>query len=152
MRKNFYRSYRSLLVMAIVSVFAAVNFAQDTKTEVVRNWDGTYSVIEYPIGKEVNVTLLPGSMVPGAKGMARVMRSADGSKVYVDVSGVPADTKTFYAYAIDPSGVPSFLGARNFRERCSERRIFDPDESIHGVTFAQRCSYYRRSNFNGLLE
>lgn len=123
MRKNF---YKSLLVMAVVSVFVAVTLAQDTKTEVVRNWDGSYSVIEYPVGKEVSVTLLPGSMVPGAKGMARVMRSSDGSKVYVDVSGVPADTKTYYAYAVDASGVPSLLGPVTFENGIAKSEFSTP--------------------------
>ena len=65
-------------------------FAQDTKTTVVQNADGSYSVIEYPVGKEVTINLTP--TVTGSTGVARVMRAADGTKVWVDLSGVPAST------------------------------------------------------------
>jgi len=115
--KNILKISGGLILSIAFSSFAA---AQDTtpktttttttkKTEVVQNADGSYTVIEYPVGKEVTVELTPLSMA-GAKGMARVMRMADGTKVYVDLSGVSADAKSFYAYAVDPSGVPTFLG------------------------------------------
>jgi len=115
--KNILKFSGGLILSIAFSSFAA---AQDTtpkttttttttKTEVVQNADGSYTVIEYPVGKEVTVELTPLSMA-GAKGMARVMRMADGTKVYVDVSGVSGDAKSFYAYAVDPSGVPTFLG------------------------------------------
>lgn len=80
------------------------------KTEVVKNPDGTYTVIEYPVGKEVVVNLLPGTTLSGAKGSSRVLRGPDGTKVYVDLSGVPGDTSSYYAYAVDPAGTPTYLG------------------------------------------
>ena len=83
-------------------------FAQDTKTTVVQNADGSYSVIEYPVGKEVTINLTP--TVTGSTGVARVMRAADGTKVWVDLSGVPASTTSMYAYAVDPTGTPTLLG------------------------------------------
>ncbi|HUR99299.1 MAG TPA: hypothetical protein VMZ26_14635 [Pyrinomonadaceae bacterium] len=85
-------------------------FAQDTKTQVVQNPDGSYSVIEYPVGKEVTISLTPVTTVTGSTGVARVMRSGDGTKVWVDLSGVPASTSSMYAYAVDPSGMPTLLG------------------------------------------
>jgi hypothetical protein len=94
--------------MVIAAATAAV--AQDTKTAVVQNPDGSYTVIEYPVGKEVIVNLTPGTTVAGAKGVARVMRSADGTTVHLDLSGVPATTTSYYAYAVDPAGVPTLLG------------------------------------------
>ncbi len=104
--------------LLLTAVFSTGAFAQDstqtttttlTKTEVVQNADGSYSVIEYPVGKEVTVDLTPLSM-SGAKGLARVMRMSDGTKVYVDLNGVTGEAKSFYAYAIDPSGAPTLLG------------------------------------------
>ncbi len=80
-----------------------------TQTAVVQNPDGTYTVVEYPVGKEVTVQLTPNNLA-GANGSARVMRTADGTKIYMDLSGVPAETKSYYAYAVDPSGVPTLLG------------------------------------------
>lgn len=104
-----------LLISAILSLFSVATFGQETvtvtkKTEVVKNPDGTYTVIEYPVDKEVTVNLLPSATIGGAKGVARVMRSADGTKVWLDVTGAPADAKTYYAYAVDPSGSPTLLG------------------------------------------
>lgn len=84
--------------------------AQVTKKEVVQNPDGSYTVIEYPVGKEVKVILNPMTTVTGSTGFARVMRAADGTKVWFDLSGVPATTTSMYAYAIDPAGVPTLLG------------------------------------------
>ncbi len=102
----------ALSAMFILAVGTAV-LAQDkviTKKEVVVNPDGSYTVIEYPIGKEVTVNLLPSATVPGGKGIARVIRAADGTKVYFDLSGLPAEASSYYAYAVDPAGVPTLLG------------------------------------------
>lgn len=81
-----------------------------TKTEVVQNPDGSYTVIEYPVGKEVRVGLSPITTVTGSTGTARIMRAADGTKVWVDLAGVPSTTTSIYAYAVDPSGTPTLLG------------------------------------------
>jgi len=81
-----------------------------TKTEVVQHADGSYSVIEYPVGKEVMVNLTPNGTLVGSKGMAHVMRTADGTKVIVDLNGVTGDMSNVYAYAVDPSGATTLLG------------------------------------------
>jgi len=81
-----------------------------TKRDVVTNPDGSYTVIEYPVGKEVTVNLTPGSNLAGARGMARVMRSADGTTVHVDLNGVSGDTSSVYVYSVDPSGTLTLLG------------------------------------------
>lgn len=80
-----------------------------TRTEVIQNADGTYTVIEYPVGKEVMVELTPNNL-QGAKGLAKVMRTADGTTVAVDLSGLPADAKSYYVYAVDPAGTTTLLG------------------------------------------
>ena len=92
----------------------AVNAQDTTAKQVVVNSDGSYSVIEYPVDKEVMVTLLPGTAVAGSKGSARIVRSADGTKVYLDVSGAPMTASNYYVYAVDPSGTPSMLGPLAF--------------------------------------
>lgn len=84
--------------------------AQDTKKEVIQNADGSYTVIEYPVGKEVKINLSPITTVTGSTGYARVMRAGDGTKVWFDLSGIPATTTNMYAYAVDPAGVPTLLG------------------------------------------
>ncbi len=81
-----------------------------TKTTVTQNPDGSYSVIEYPVGKEVMVNLTPGMSMSSAKGMARVMRAGDETTVNLDLSGLPADASNYYVYAVDPSGAVTLLG------------------------------------------
>jgi len=99
-----------LSVSAATAVSAQTTTTTTTKTAVVQNADGSYSVIEYPVGKEVMVNLAPGTTVAGSKGMAHIMRSADGTRVAIDLSGVKGDTSSIYAYAVDPSGTPTLLG------------------------------------------
>ena len=100
--------------VAIVLALSVSTFAQETKvvtkTEVIQNADGSYTVIEYPVGKEITINLTPVTTVTGSTGVARVMRAADGTKVWFDLTGVPAGTTNMYAYAVDPAGVPTFLG------------------------------------------
>ena len=101
---------RSVSVSAVMALFAAGAMAQDTKKEVIVNSDGSYTVIEYPVGKEVRVTLTPATTVSSATGTARVMRSADGTKVYFDMSRLPTSVTSYHAYAVDPTGTPTYLG------------------------------------------
>lgn len=95
---------------AVVALASGAAFAQETKKEVVVNSDGSYTVIEYPVGKEVVVSLTPASTLATAKGTARVVRSADGTKVYFDMSDLPAAVTSYHAYAIDPAGAVTHLG------------------------------------------
>lgn len=81
-----------------------------TATRIVQQADGTYTVIEYPVGKEVVVDLTPGTMLTGAKGNARVLRSADGTKVWLDVNSLTGDSKVVHAYTVTSDGATSYLG------------------------------------------
>lgn len=104
------------LGLALATAFTGVAFAQDTTTtttstsvkKVVRNMDGSYTVIEYPTGKEVMVDLTPTDKMMTAKGMARVMRMNDETTVNLDLSGL--DSSNYYVYAVDPMGNTTFLG------------------------------------------
>ena len=97
--------------IAVGTAGAQVTTTTTTKTtEVVQNADGTYSVIEYPVGKEVVVNLLPDGTMVKTPGVARIMRNADGTKVVVDLNGVSGDMKSVYAYAVDPAGATTLLG------------------------------------------
>jgi hypothetical protein len=102
----------SYFALALCLGLAVSAFGQDpiiTKKEVVTNPDGSYTVIEYPVGREVTVNLLPSATITGGKGTARVMRTANGTQIVFNVGGLPA-TGRYYAYAIDPTGVPTVLG------------------------------------------
>lgn len=115
----------AVLSIGSISIVAAQD-TTTTKKEVVVNRDGTYTVIEYPVGKEVMVNLVPGSTLSGSKGLARIVRAADGTKVYVDVSGVPATTTNYYAYAVDPEGVVSTLGPVTFKDGVATAEFMTP--------------------------
>jgi len=78
------------------------------KTDVVQNADGTYSVIEYPVGKEVMVEFAPTDKMMTAKGMARVMRMDNETMVDLDLTGL--DNSNYFVYAVDPMGKASYLG------------------------------------------
>src|SRR4051812_8421383 len=98
---------KSLFASILVLGIASVALAQDTV--VTKNADGTYTVVEYPVGKEVTVNLLPAGTFTG-KGVARVVRSADATKVVFDLNGLPTTSTSYYAYAVDPAGTATMLG------------------------------------------
>jgi hypothetical protein len=107
----------SLFACATVLALASIAFAQNTTTatakKVVVNPDGSYTVIEYPVDKEVVVNLVPGASIAG-KGVVRVRRSADGTHLVFNMTGLPGDVSNYYAYAVDPAGAATFLGPITF--------------------------------------
>ena len=80
-----------------------------TVTKTVQNPDGTYSVIEYPLKKETIVTLNPVAL-PNSTGVATILRDDNGTRVVVNITGVPADVKAMNLYAVDDAGVVTSLG------------------------------------------
>src|SRR6185503_9252757 len=80
-----------------------------TVTKTVENPDGTYTVIEYPVGKEVQLTLNPVTLT-NSKAVATILRDDNGTKVVVNMTGVPADVSAINLYAIDDTGAISSLG------------------------------------------
>ena len=72
---------------------AAVALAQVTTTTVtktVQNPDGTYTIIEYPAKKEVQINLTPVT-ITGAKGVATILRDDAGTRIKLNFTSVPAD-------------------------------------------------------------
>jgi len=100
----------ALAVITLVLSAAAIAFGQTTTvTRTVQNPDGTYSIIEYPVGREVAVTLNPIS-IPGASGTMTVLRDSSGTTIKVNLRGLPADVTSLNVYAIDPEGVATLIG------------------------------------------
>lgn len=105
-------------VFILAGAMAGLCLAQDKTTttttttvqKTVQNPDGTYSVIEYPVGKEVTVNFSPTTLVPDARGVARVMRSADGTAIHLDLTGFKGDATNYNLYAVDQTGAVSLLG------------------------------------------
>ena len=80
-----------------------------TKTQTVQNPDGTFTIVEYPVGKETIVTLTPVG-ITGATGTATILRAADGTTVRVNLASLPTDLTALNLYAVDPTGAVSLLG------------------------------------------
>src|SRR5262249_10514962 len=97
-----------VFTMAVLS-FGQVKTTTVTKVQTVQNPDGTYTIVEYPVGKETLVTLNPVG-IPGATGTANILRGADGTTIKVNVTGLPADMTAMNLYAVDPSGAVTLLG------------------------------------------
>ena len=95
-----------------------------TKKEVVQNPDGSYSVIEYPVGKEVMVNLMPSGKMMNAKGMARVMRMDNETMVNLDLSGL--DDSNYFVYAVDPMGKSTLLGPVSIENGMSKASFTTP--------------------------
>ena len=127
--------YRKLLTLGsglILSVaLAGVATAQNTtsttttiKKEVVQNPDGSFTVIEYPVGKEVMVDLMPTDKMMNAKGMAHVMRMGNETKVDLDLSGL--DDSNYFVYAVDPAGNSTLLGPVTIENGMSKTSFTTP--------------------------
>ncbi len=113
-----------------------------TKQKVVQNPNGTYTVIEYPVGKEVTVQLTPTGNMKSGKGMAHVMRMNDETTVNLDVSGL--DASNYFVYAVDPKGEATLLGPLNVSGGMSKSSfktplnrfmlVLSPNESLTAVS------------------
>lgn len=80
-----------------------------TVTKTVQHPDGTFTVIEYPVGKEVQVTLTPVTLT-NATGVATILRDEAGTKIKLNLTGVPSEVTTLNLYAVNEAGVVTSLG------------------------------------------
>jgi hypothetical protein len=80
-----------------------------TQTTAVQNPDGTWTVVEYPVDKEVTVDLTPNG-IANAKGRAIIHRMADGTAINLNLSGLSNDMSSLNLYAVDPAGRTTLLG------------------------------------------
>ncbi|MGI8468104.1 MAG: hypothetical protein ACR2N3_06605 [Pyrinomonadaceae bacterium] len=113
----------SISGLALFVALTGVSYAQNTTTTVtktVQNADGTYTVIQYPVGKEVMVDLMPGATMTGAKGIAHITRMGDETTINLDLSGLPADAPNYYVYAVDPAGAVTLLGPASIANGMSQ--------------------------------
>jgi hypothetical protein len=104
MKKNVWGAVVLTLALAALALGQ-----QTTVTKTVQNPDGTYTIIEYPVKKEVMLNLTPVN-VAGAKGVATILRDDDGTRIKLNLTGVPADTTAMTLYAVDDTGTVTALG------------------------------------------
>ncbi len=81
---------------------------QTTATQVVQNPDGTFTVIEYPVGKQVQVTMTPVGVT--GTGVATILRDAAGTQIKLNLEKLPAEVTTVNLYAVDEKGKATLLG------------------------------------------
>ena len=104
----------ALAAIALTLALAAVALGQTTTTtttekKVVQNPDGTYTIVEYPVKKEITVALNPVN-ITGATGVATILRDDDGTRIKLNLANVPADVTALTLYAVDEKGVVTALG------------------------------------------
>ena len=97
----------SVLVAAQTTTTTTVT-SPTTVTKTTQHPDGTFTVVEYPIGKETIVTLDPVTIA--GKGTATILRDANGTRVRVNLTDIPATVSTVNLYAVDPAGAITTLG------------------------------------------
>jgi hypothetical protein len=97
-----------------------------TQTQAVQNPDGSWTVIQYPVNKEVVVDLTPGTTFVNAHGRARIIRKADGTSIALDLSGLPADAAALNLYAVDPFGKVTLLGPVNISNGVAQQTFTTP--------------------------
>lgn len=111
------RKTAGIFVGALLSLSLAVVAVGQVQTttvtkiqrQTVQNPDGTYSVVEYPVGKETIVNFNPVG-IAGAVGRATILRSSDGTTIRVNFEKLPSDMTGLNLYAVDPTGAVSALG------------------------------------------
>ena len=99
----------SALVTAAQTTVTTVTQTPTTVTKTVQNADGSYTIIEYPVGKEVPLTFTPVSLT-ASKAVGTILRDDNGTRVVLDVTDVPADVSAINVYAVDDTGGVTLLG------------------------------------------
>jgi len=96
--------------MLLLSLTAlAAGQVKRTKITTVQNPDGTYTIVEYPVGKETIVTLNPIGL-SGATGTATILRDPNLTTIKLNLTSLPADVSAMNIYAVDPTGALTLLG------------------------------------------
>ena len=95
--------------MLLLSLAVVSNGQETKKVTTVTTPEGTYTIVEYPVGKETVVNLTPVG-ITGATGTATVLRAADGSTIKFNFASLPADLTALNIYAVDPTGAVTLLG------------------------------------------
>jgi hypothetical protein len=97
-----------MLTLAIATIALAQETTTTVQKTVVQNPDGTYTIIEYPVKKEIKITLNP--VNTAGTGMATILRDDTGTRIKVNLTKIPADVTALTLYAVDDTGAITALG------------------------------------------
>jgi len=111
MRKTLTRFFGVALVLGALAAVAVsqVPTTTVTKVQTVQNPDGTYTIVEYPVGKETTVILNPVG-ITGATARGTIIRDDNGTTIKLNLASLPADLSGLNIYAVDPTGGVTMLG------------------------------------------
>jgi len=99
----------AFLTLSIAAIALSQTTTTTTVTKTVQNPDGTYTVIEYPVKKEVQLSL-NAIGVENAKGVATIIRDDDGTKIKLNLTNIPSAVTSLELYAVDDNGKLTQLG------------------------------------------
>jgi len=110
MRKSLFTVLAAaFLTMSLAAIALSQTTTTTQVTKTVQNPDGTYTVIEYPVKKEVQVSL-NAIGVENAKGVATILRDDDGTRVKLNLTNIPSAVTSLSLYAVDEAGKLTPLG------------------------------------------
>src|SRR5881398_710923 len=110
MSKRLIAILGATLLLLTLAVFTAGQVQTTTVTKVTtQNPDGTYTIVEYPVGKETVVTLNPVG-ITGATARGTIIRDDNGTTIKLNLASLPADLTGLNIYAVDPTGAVTMLG------------------------------------------
>ena len=111
MRKTLTRFLGAALILGALAAIAVsqVQTTTVTKVQTVQNPDGTYTIVEYPVGKETTVVLNPVG-ITGATARGTIIRDDNGTTIKLNLASLPADLSGLNIYAVDPTGAVTMLG------------------------------------------
>jgi len=99
----------ALLCLSTAALALGQTPTTTTVTTAVQNPDGTYTIIEYPAKKEVTLNLTP-IADPNVKGVATILRDADGTRIKLNLTNLPTNLTALTVYAIDDTGSVTPVG------------------------------------------
>jgi len=99
----------AFLIIGTAAIALSQTTTTTTVTKTVQNPDGTYTVIEYPVKKEVLLNL-NAIGVENAKGVATIIRDDDGARIKLNLTNIPSAVTSLSLYAVDETGKLTELG------------------------------------------
>jgi hypothetical protein len=104
-------SKRLSTLMQVTTCLLALAMIASAQRRVttIQNPDGTYTIVEYPVGRETVVGLNPVGL-SGATGRATILRDPSGTTIKVRLTSLPRDLTAMNVYAVDSTGALTLLG------------------------------------------
>jgi len=97
----------------------------------------TYTIVEYPENKRVNVRLDPIGFTEG-RGAANILRNSNGTRIKLNVSNIPAGVDSLMAYAVYENGTIARLGPIKIREGVGRYTAITPSARFMLIVSAEK--------------